>query len=148
MEILTGSKSGTPFDIHGPATAVCRRRPSAATQRPPAGVPHQQAAPAYTEHLTDLKLNYIPSAEIQEAMNDEELQRKTERALKDYDIAFLLDDSGSMQPHWDHVKRLLGLLTDEAVKHDKNGLDLHFLNHGSKYPNLTSAKAVAEVMTK
>ena len=71
--------------------------------------------------------------------------------LKDYDTVIVVDDSGSMDPLWSQVRCLLFLLSTELIveprclplqackalatlaavasRYDKNGIDIHFLNH-------------------
>ena len=71
--------------------------------------------------------------------------------LKDYDTVIILDDSGSMEPLWGQVQspflsapsiemvvyywflfqacRALAMLAVVASRYDRNGIDIHFLNH-------------------
>ncbi|RYP75011.1 hypothetical protein DL771_002659 [Monosporascus sp. 5C6A] len=49
--------------------------------------------------------------------------------LNYFDTAFLIDDSESMLSHWSSVEMLLQRIADICIKHDKNGIDIYFVNH-------------------
>ncbi|KAG8703153.1 hypothetical protein FRC09_004317 [Ceratobasidium sp. 395] len=62
--------------------------------------------------------------ELQGANRDIALER-----LKEYDIQFLIDDSGSMiGPRWAEARDALIGLCKEALQHDTNGVEIYFLN--------------------
>ncbi len=52
--------------------------------------------------------------------------------LKDYDIVFLIDDSGSMRgdypSRWTQVSGTLGDIAEICTKQDDDGIDIYFLN--------------------
>lgn len=52
--------------------------------------------------------------------------------LKEYDIKFLIDDSGSMfldsPSRWDQVGKTLADLAPICTRYDANGIDIYFLN--------------------
>lgn len=49
--------------------------------------------------------------------------------LKYFDTMFLIDDSDSMVRYWDEVAMLLVHITDICIEHDRNGIDIYFINH-------------------
>mmetsp|Transcript_135579 Transcript_135579/g.377582 ORF Transcript_135579/g.377582 Transcript_135579/m.377582 type:complete len:260 (+) Transcript_135579:59-838(+) len=57
--------------------------------------------------------------------------------LKDYDIAIIADDSGSMRSRigsvsrWDELKDTVSQIVDIATCFDTDGVDVHFLNQGT-----------------
>ncbi|CAL1700278.1 unnamed protein product [Somion occarium] len=66
--------------------------------------------------------------------------------LRRYDTVILLDDSTSMGcgNRWGEAKHALSKLADVAVKYDKDGIDIHFLNCRKTGKNLKSARAVEQ----
>lgn len=73
--------------------------------------------------------------------------------LSIFDTVFLIDDSGSMRidGRWDEARDALAAIAPICVDHDKDGIDIHFINHykekngkGEKigYTNITSAEDV------
>lgn len=52
--------------------------------------------------------------------------------LGDRDFMFLIDDSGSMRAHREMTSRCVRLMAWLLKKHDKNGMDLHFMNKAGK----------------
>lgn len=52
--------------------------------------------------------------------------------LSSFDTIFVVDDSGSMAGHpWKEVAEVLRSITPICTAHDKDGIDLYFLNHKS-----------------
>ncbi|PTB43337.1 hypothetical protein M441DRAFT_45294 [Trichoderma asperellum CBS 433.97] len=52
--------------------------------------------------------------------------------LSSFDTIFVVDDSGSMAGHpWREVAEVLRSITPICTAHDKDGIDLYFLNHKS-----------------
>lgn len=55
--------------------------------------------------------------------------------LSSFDTVFVIDDSGSMAGRsWREVHAALNAITPICVAHDKDGIDVHFLNHRSSAP--------------
>ena len=53
--------------------------------------------------------------------------------LATFDTIFVIDDSGSMAgPSWREVEEVLRAVTPICTAHDKDGVDLYFLNHRSR----------------
>jgi len=63
--------------------------------------------------------------------------------LKDYDTVLIVDDSGSMEPLWSQACRALSALAVVASRYDKNGIDIHFLNHEKAGERIKSDHEVA-----
>ena len=58
--------------------------------------------------------------------------------LSSFDTVFLIDDSGSMAGRsWREVHAALNAITPICVAHDKDGIDIYFLNHKSSAPEDT-----------
>jgi hypothetical protein len=59
-----------------------------------------------------------------------------ENYLREYDVVFLIDDSGSMKgERWTEAGNALNNLTNWIIDHgwDSDGIDLRFLNHNSTF---------------
>nr|OQO21588.1 hypothetical protein B0A51_12074 [Rachicladosporium sp. CCFEE 5018] len=70
--------------------------------------------------------------------------------LSTFDTIFLIDDSGSMAgSRWAETSRALQTITPICTQHDKDGIDIYFLNHpdSSFAHNVTSASTVHEVFS-
>ncbi|KAI1458167.1 hypothetical protein F4805DRAFT_457080 [Annulohypoxylon moriforme] len=52
--------------------------------------------------------------------------------LSYFDTVFLIDDSAAMIEHWDAVGKLLGQVSTICAEHDRNGIDIYFVNHRPK----------------
>ena len=68
--------------------------------------------------------------------------------LATFDTVFLIDDSGSMSGHkWRETGNALAAITPICTAHDKDGIDIHFLNspHQSHHLNVTSAAQVQRI---
>ncbi|KAH0525272.1 hypothetical protein TsFJ059_007662 [Trichoderma semiorbis] len=62
--------------------------------------------------------------------------------LSYFDTVFVIDDSGSMTgKSWEEVAGVLRAITPICTAHDKDGIDLYFLNHQSKAKNTPEGKA-------
>ncbi|PKK52404.1 hypothetical protein CI102_3520 [Trichoderma harzianum] len=62
--------------------------------------------------------------------------------LSYFDTVFVIDDSGSMSgKSWEEVAGVLRAITPICTTHDKDGIDLYFLNHQSKTKNTPEGKA-------
>ncbi|KAL5094322.1 hypothetical protein Trisim1_006911 [Trichoderma cf. simile WF8] len=63
--------------------------------------------------------------------------------LSYFDTIFVIDDSGSMTTgkRWEEVAGVLRAITPICTAHDKDGIDLYFLNHKSKAENTPEGKA-------
>ncbi|KAI1777230.1 hypothetical protein F4818DRAFT_439589 [Hypoxylon cercidicola] len=49
--------------------------------------------------------------------------------LKHFDTAFLIDDSAAMGNYWSQVGALLDQIAPICTEHDRNGIDIYFVNH-------------------
>ncbi|KAI1276971.1 hypothetical protein F5Y07DRAFT_388794 [Xylaria sp. FL0933] len=59
-------------------------------------------------------------------------------ALKYIDTLLLIDDSDSMQQCWDEVGDIIRIITPICIEHDRNGVDIEFVNHRAKGYHFTS----------
>ncbi|KAL8726824.1 MAG: hypothetical protein Q9166_006440 [cf. Caloplaca sp. 2 TL-2023] len=73
---------------------------------------------------------------------DEALIRTMDPILMDRDHAFLVDNSESMKPHNENVKRVLELLSSLTKHYDPNGLDLYFTTDYKKYKPSSNKKVL------
>ncbi|KAI0912603.1 hypothetical protein F4823DRAFT_160957 [Ustulina deusta] len=53
-------------------------------------------------------------------------------ALKHIDTLLLIDDSDSMQQCWDEVGDIIRIIAPICIEHDRNGIDIEFVNHRAK----------------
>lgn len=68
------------------------------------------------------------------------------KILKKYDTVFLIDDSGSMEgPRWKQAREALQEVVEMAVKWDKNGVDIYFLNSRKYAKGCTKAERVTKL---
>ena len=70
--------------------------------------------------------------------------------LSTFDTVFLIDDSGSMAGRsWNETSRALAAIAPICAAHDKDGVDVYFLNnkHLPTHKHLKSAMEVREVFT-
>lgn len=51
-----------------------------------------------------------------------------QKRLEKYDTV-LIDDLGSMKPHWSEVAALIQAIAGICVQRDRNGIDVYFVNH-------------------
>jgi uncharacterized protein YegL len=66
--------------------------------------------------------------------------------LSKFDTVFLIDDSGSMAgSRWKETMRAVEAIAPICTKYDKDGIDIHFLNHKTAYENVTSAAKVSSI---
>ncbi|KAK3344680.1 hypothetical protein B0H65DRAFT_182458 [Neurospora tetraspora] len=66
--------------------------------------------------------------------------------LSIFDTVFLIDDSGSMiGQRWSEARDAIAAIAPVCVAHDKDGIDIHFLNHSRSYTNITSAAKVNQI---
>ncbi|KAI1769291.1 hypothetical protein GGR53DRAFT_517251 [Hypoxylon sp. FL1150] len=49
--------------------------------------------------------------------------------LRHFDTAFLIDDSAAMGNYWSQVGALLDQIAPICTEHDRNGIDIYFVNH-------------------
>ncbi|CCC13669.1 hypothetical protein SMACR_07235 [Sordaria macrospora] len=69
--------------------------------------------------------------------------------LSVFDTVFLIDDSGSMSgPRWSEAGKAIAAIAPICVAHDKDGIDVHFINHPHSYTNITSAARVNEIFSE
>jgi uncharacterized protein YegL len=65
--------------------------------------------------------------------------------LTHFDTVFLIDDSGSMAGRsWRETGAALATIAPICAARDRDGIDLHFLNHPRSFTNITSAGMVGE----
>ncbi|KAB5589469.1 hypothetical protein CTheo_7082 [Ceratobasidium theobromae] len=68
------------------------------------------------------------------------------QVLRDYDIVFLVDDSGSMYgSRWAEAGRALAGVTRTAAQYDSNGVDIYFLNSPTHGLSMTSEADVMKL---
>lgn len=66
--------------------------------------------------------------------------------LKNYDTVFVIDDSGSMEgPRWKQAREALQEVVEMAVKWDKNGVDIYFLNSRKCATSCTKPERVTQL---
>lgn len=66
--------------------------------------------------------------------------------LAKFDTIFLVDDSGSMAGRsWKEAAEAIATITPVCTQYDPDGIDIFFLNHCSRYPNVSSPGAVQEI---
>ncbi|KAL9607319.1 MAG: hypothetical protein Q9167_007761 [Letrouitia subvulpina] len=67
--------------------------------------------------------------------------------LSTFDTVFLIDDSLSMVRHWRETALALASIAPICTAHDKDGVDIHFLNNPDRphFQNIKSAAAVQAV---
>ncbi|KAH0840306.1 hypothetical protein J3R83DRAFT_1316 [Lanmaoa asiatica] len=67
--------------------------------------------------------------------------------LREYDTVIIMDDSASMlQDHrWEQACEALGGLAQTAATYDKDGIDIHFLNHPKYGTNIKDPKNVRQL---
>ncbi|RYO74100.1 hypothetical protein DL766_004921 [Monosporascus sp. MC13-8B] len=63
--------------------------------------------------------------------------------LSHFDTLFLIDDSGSMAGYgrWEEARTALALILPVCVEHDKDGVDIYFLNHKNTNPRVDGRDA-------
>lgn len=66
--------------------------------------------------------------------------------LRNYDTFFLVDDSGSMEPHWKTTAQVLANIVSIAVKYDDDGVDLKFFNKPIDVKERTHLDTTEKVM--
>ncbi|KAL8928174.1 MAG: hypothetical protein Q9208_001884 [Pyrenodesmia sp. 3 TL-2023] len=66
--------------------------------------------------------------------------------LGNYDTFFLVDDSGSMEPHWKTTARVLAKIVSIAVKYDDDGVDVKFFNKHIEKNERTNLDTTEKVM--
>ncbi|KAL7922930.1 hypothetical protein ACQKWADRAFT_290738 [Trichoderma austrokoningii] len=80
---------------------------------PPVASSSSSSAPPYLPHITNEDDKYA--------------------FLSSFDTIFLIDDSGSMSGDpWKEVAAVLRSITPICTAHDKDGIDIYFLNHNSR----------------
>ncbi|KAJ1308348.1 hypothetical protein OPQ81_004058 [Rhizoctonia solani] len=66
--------------------------------------------------------------------------------LREYDIVFLVDDSGSMAgPRWAEASKALSGVARIASQYDPDGIDIYFLNSQAGGPNMHTANDVSKL---
>ncbi|KAK3949306.1 hypothetical protein QBC32DRAFT_40094 [Pseudoneurospora amorphoporcata] len=66
-----------------------------------------------------------------------------------FDTVFLIDDSTSMTgDRWDEARAAIAAIAPICVAHDKDGVDIYFLNHAESHKNLKSAADVNKAFEK
>ncbi|KAL6720517.1 hypothetical protein ACLMJK_002441 [Lecanora helva] len=94
--------------------------------------------------ISGLMKKLSKSASTSQAKSDANLS-----ILKQYDIVFLIDDSGSMSldrpTRWDQVRTVLQDIAHVSTQWDEDGIDIHFLNNEKPYKNVKKAKHVMKI---
>ena len=66
--------------------------------------------------------------------------------LSHFDTVFLIDDSGSMSGgKWRETAAAIAAIAPICTAHDRDGIDIHFLNHRTSFNNITDAAAVSRI---
>jgi hypothetical protein len=110
------------------------------------------AAPEKGEQQTS-PVSYIPGAAFMDRYRDPNYlkapMRKESRenaldTLRLYDTVIIMDDSGSMSQgnRWEQACAALSGLADIASAYDKDGIDIHFLNHPKHATGMTDSGKV------
>ncbi|KAK3178034.1 hypothetical protein OEA41_000166 [Lepraria neglecta] len=140
----SGFIDGTPSNLSATSNLSAPKSPfaafSAPTRRPanpatvenPFATPSNDSPPSYTAPATSL----APSTDNPYAF------------LTTFDTIFLIDDSGSMAGRsWRETSAALAAITPICTAHDKDGIDIHFLNARDEpsYSNITSPVTVQRI---
>ncbi|KAL6789550.1 hypothetical protein GGI42DRAFT_365776 [Trichoderma sp. SZMC 28013] len=105
---------------------------------PPAYSPSSHADFKATSSSLDSPNDVIVPEHLQKYSNGEDQFA----FLSYFDTVFVIDDSGSMAgKSWEEVAGVLRAITPICTAHDKDGIDLYFLNHQSKAKNTPEGKA-------
>ncbi|RYP52637.1 hypothetical protein DL768_002287 [Monosporascus sp. mg162] len=128
--------------------------------------PFDDPPPAYNEVVPSSAYPQGKSSGTRPRLTKEMVtNREDEYAfLSHFDTVFLIDDSGSMARYgrWEEARAALALILPVCVDHDKDGVDIYFLNHkntnrrvdgadakgpsaGTGYRHVKSAEAVMDI---
>lgn len=115
------------------------QNPSPATRRPPPVInePPPAYSPAAPEPSTMLTPDFVPrAASPSPSITSTRTQEEDKYSfLGTFDTILLIDDSGSMAGRsWRETKAALTSLLPVVLAHDKDGIDIYFLNHISTDP--------------
>ncbi|KAL6720516.1 hypothetical protein ACLMJK_002440 [Lecanora helva] len=136
--IKPSSQMGSKNSPFGSFSAPTRRPANPATVANPFAS-SSDAPPAYSGPAPEYSApapNVAPSTDSQYAF------------LTTIDTVFLIDDSGSMAGRsWRETKDALSAITPICTSHDKDGIDIHFLNapDSDSYLNITNAEQVQRI---
>lgn len=103
-------------------------------------------------HLHQLEQRHAAIAEKYQIRPD---MAKRLRALRDYEIIIVCDDSGSMntplrgsgETRWHRLCEIVKLIVDIGIVFDSNGVDIYFLNQEPLF-NVTEPKRIDAVFEK
>ncbi|KAK1778464.1 hypothetical protein QBC45DRAFT_414053 [Copromyces sp. CBS 386.78] len=66
-----------------------------------------------------------------------------------FDTVFLIDDSSSMMgDRWDEARAAIAAIAPICVAHDKDGVDIYFLNHAESHEKIKSVADVSDAFEK
>jgi len=69
--------------------------------------------------------------------------------LSKFDTVFLIDDSTSMSgQRWRETRKAIEAIAPICTKYDRDGIDIHFLNHSTAYEHITSASEVSSIFNR
>ncbi|UJR13142.1 hypothetical protein I4U23_000166 [Adineta vaga] len=99
-----------------------------------------------------LHLNPVIAQRLSKAMRKYEIPKEEIRKLyklKDFEIVFICDDSGSMntplknsqQTRWDILRGIVEIAVEFGTIFDSNGIDIHFLNR-PEFHRITDPKQI------
>jgi len=89
-----------------------------------------------------------PPYELPEEFKQAGIKEDDLAILRDYDTIIIVDDSGSMEPLWNQACRALATLAAVASRYDRNGIDVHFLNHKKAGEHLKSEHDVQDLFSE
>ncbi|XP_006456391.1 hypothetical protein AGABI2DRAFT_188345 [Agaricus bisporus var. bisporus H97] len=73
---------------------------------------------------------------------DEVRPKKMDDYIRDYRIFFVIDDSGSMVPHWNETRDALSEIADYALNYHTDTIDIRFFNSGYSRRGVRGMKEV------
>jgi uncharacterized protein YegL len=109
--------------------------------------PTYEPPPAYTPS-PNTSTSFAPSSNIAPIAATSDDNDDAYAFLGTFDTVFLVDDSGSMAGRsWRETAEALETITPICTKHDKDGIDIYFLNQGDSpiHHNVTSASTIIEI---
>ncbi|KAL7004712.1 hypothetical protein EMMF5_005726 [Cystobasidiomycetes sp. EMM_F5] len=69
-------------------------------------------------------------------------------ALRRYDTVFIIDDSESMEMHWDQTRDAVVGVVEKATKYDDDGVDISFFNNPTVVENMRTATQIRSLFNR
>ncbi|KAA8910588.1 hypothetical protein FN846DRAFT_897928 [Sphaerosporella brunnea] len=127
-------------DIH-PALRPAALRPSSRARTVPSQSPLDRVAAAVEIGSSDS----IPQVPRRKSTRKEDPYL----LLRRFDTVIVVDDSLSMGEHWAATQSALETVATVALKHDQDGIDIHFMNHPEKSAwNVKSATHIRRLFSE